>query len=330
MHYANIHGSPVEGSFLGPFSTADLTRLHNCVIGTFSYVQAGELADHISNPGQIWVHSNGKFSFTYNFNRDILDEYIHLKPGGQPSGIFIDFVESRQADFETVFELVQGADRNPVPSGASLSRFAVVRGDNTICENVLVAQRAYLENTHLGKGSNAQENCYIINSHLEGMNVTAHGGKVIHARLGEKVFVGFNSFLRGRPDCELSIGPGCIVMPHTIIDLEEPLEIPAYRLIWGCIKNRRGLDQHSLPFEALAKVKEKVQLGAMHFEGNGLEFVDAFNERIEHILEANGAFFDGNNNRGHAQKAQVISFNTIQPYPEGVMKGLYPTIDICP
>jgi hypothetical protein len=68
----------------------------------------------------------------------------------------------------------------------------------------------------------------------------------------------------------------------------------------------------------------------MRFEGSGSDFVHAFTHRIEHILEANGAYFDGVKNRGHAQKGQNISFNTIQPYPEGVLKGLYPTIDIRP
>ncbi|MGD9133210.1 MAG: transferase, partial [Desulfobacterales bacterium] len=41
--YANIHGSSLEGCFLEPFATADLTRLHACILGTYSYVQAGEL-----------------------------------------------------------------------------------------------------------------------------------------------------------------------------------------------------------------------------------------------------------------------------------------------
>jgi len=34
-HYANIHGSPVDGSFLGPFSTLDLTTTWDCLIGAF-------------------------------------------------------------------------------------------------------------------------------------------------------------------------------------------------------------------------------------------------------------------------------------------------------
>ena len=80
----------------------------------------------------------------------------------------------------------------------------------------------------------------------------------------------------------------------------------------------------------LADTKGKIELGAMRFEGSGAHFVEAFRNRIEHILEANGAYFDGIKNRGHAQTVQNISFNTIQPYPEGVLKGLYPTIDIRP
>lgn len=71
-----------------------------------------------------------------------------------------------------------------------------------------------------------------------------------------------------------------------------------------------------------------MELGAMHFEGLGSVFVEAFQRRIEHILEANGAFFDGTRFRGHAQKGQNISYNIIQPYPMGLQKGLNPTIDI--
>ena len=68
----------------------------------------------------------------------------------------------------------------------------------------------------------------------------------------------------------------------------------------------------------------------MFFEGSGASFVTAFRERIHHILEANGAFYDGIKGKGHAQKNQNISFNIIQPYPEGELKGLFPTIIIRP
>jgi hypothetical protein len=68
----------------------------------------------------------------------------------------------------------------------------------------------------------------------------------------------------------------------------------------------------------------------MFFEGNGAKFVAAFRDRIHHILEANGAFYNGTKDKGHAQKNQNISFNLIQPYPKGGLEGLFPTIIIRP
>jgi carbonic anhydrase/acetyltransferase-like protein (isoleucine patch superfamily) len=330
MHYANIHGSPVEGSFLGAFCTIDLTTVHDCVVGPFAYVQTEELSHELVQAGQILIRADGAFDFSYLFPTEILERYVKIDSGGHPQGVFMDFVEARKRDFEGVFEIVQSKYPIAVPHGASLSRYAVVRGDTEVSENVLVAQRAYLENAWLGKGSNAQENCYIVNSRLEGNNITAHGGKIIHAVLQPKVFVGFNSFLRGTEDCPLKIGKGCIVMPHTIIDLHEPLEIPAGRLVWGYVRNPKDLETHSLDLDKLSKTDGKIELGEMRFEGSGATFVKGFKHRIEHILEANGAYFDGIHFRGHAQKAQNISFNIIQPYPEGALKGLCPTMDIWP
>lgn len=330
LHYANIHGSRMEGGFLGPFATVDLTSVRNCALGAYAYVQTGEVSHQRVENGQIWIRSDNAFNFHYQFNPEELQRYIDFKPGQVPTGLFMDFVEKRKPDFESAFAMVQARHTMPVEAGASLSRYAVVRGQNYIGENVLVAQRAYLHNAWLGKGSNAQENCYIIASHLEGNNITAHGGKVIHARLGEKVFVGFNSFLHGREEAPLVVGEGSIVMPHTIVDLEEPLEIPPRQLIWGLIRNRRDLERHSLSLDKLAQSQGEIELGAMIFTGNGGDFVEAFEHRIEHILEANGAYFDGQKLRGHAQKAQKISFNIVQPYSEGDIKGLYPTMEIRP
>lgn len=330
LHYANIHGSTVEGCYLAPFSSVDLTTLHDCVIGAFAYVQVGELSHHPVEAGKVWVQNGDLFDFSYTFPREFLTNYIDFQPGQVPKGIFIDFIESRKLDFQRVFDDVHVKPPVKVPKGAALSPFAVVKGQTRIRKNCLVAQRAYLENAYLGKGANAQENCYILDSHLEENNVTAHGGKIIQAHLGNKVFVGFNAFLHGRAENPLKIGDGCIVMPHTIIDLEEPLDIPAGHLVWGLIKNHRDLKEHSLPLNALSTVKKRLRRGAMEFQGNGASFVQAFRDRIEHILEANGAFFDGTQNRGHAQKNQDISFNTIQPYSTGILKGLYPTIEIRP
>lgn len=329
-HFANIHGSPVEGCFLGPFSTVDLTTLHDCVIGTFSYLQVGELFHQMIEPGKIWIRSENAFDFSYQFSEEVLDKYIRFETGKSPRGLFMDFIESRKGDFQRIFQVVDLEPYGSVASGAALSRYAVVKGKTRIGENVLVAQRAFLENAWLGKGANAQENCYIIDSRLEGNNVTAHGGKIIHGRLGEKVFVGFNAFLYGKRDCPLTIGKESIVMPHTIIDLDEPLNIPARHLIWGYIRNRRDLETHTLSLKSFSEIQGEFSLGPMHFQGSGLDFVKAFKHRIEHILKSNGAYFDGKKNRGHAQKDQDISFNTIQPYPKGRLKGLYPTIEIRP
>jgi carbonic anhydrase/acetyltransferase-like protein (isoleucine patch superfamily) len=330
MHYANIHGSPIEGSFIGPFSTVDLTTLHDCVIEPYVFLQVEELSHHRVPAGRIWIHAEGSFDFSYLFPAEVLERYIELEPGSLPRGIFMDFVETRKEDFQQVFDLVQSRPPVSVPQGASLSRYAVVKGDTHIGENVLVAQRAFLEDAWLGQGSNAQENCYIIQSRLAGNNVTAHGGKVIHSRLGKKVFVGFNSFLRGTAECPLVIGEESIVMPHTIIDLEEPLEIPAHHCVWGYVRHREDLKQHSISLDDLLRVQGDLKRGAMRLQGSGAHLVHAFQHRIEHILEANGAYFAGGKNRGHAQKVQHIAFNTIQPYPEGTLKGMYPTIDIRP
>jgi hypothetical protein len=119
-------------------------------------------------------------------------------------------------------------------------------------------------------------------------------------------------------------------MPHTIIDIRKPLTVPSGSLVWGLVRNQKELEANSMSLNTFAKINGRKSQGNMLFEGNGNSFVTAFQERIHHILEANGAFYNGNLNRGHAQRNQNISFNTIQPYPEGDKKGLYPTILIQP
>jgi len=329
-HYANIHGSPTDGSFLGPFATVDLTTMNDCVIGAFSYIQAGEI-DHLNiEPGTIWIRSPENFNFLYRYPLEKLRYYIHFSIGQLPQGLFIDFVEDRKQAFQRIFNKVNIGPSVPVPSSASLDRFAVIKPKTHIGENVLVSQRAFLQNSWIGKGANAQENCYIINSHLKGYNVTAHGAKIIEADLGENVFVGFNSFLQGRPDCRLTIGEDSIVMPHTIIDIKEPLTIPAGHMVWGLITSQDELEANSIPLNKLSKINGSLTKGNMLFEGDGNSFKAAFRERIYHILEANGAFYDGSQYEGHAQRNQNISFNMIQPYPEGESEGMYPTIRIQP
>ena len=330
LPYANIHGAPTEGCFLGPFATVDLTTLHNCVIGEYAYVQTGELSNATVPPGLIWVKSGKKFEFRYAHDPEVLARYIRMVPGEEPTGLFMDFVEERQDDFQPCFDQVCMLPAVNVPEWSAVSPYAVVKGDCRIDENVIVCQRAYLENARLGRGANAQEHCFIVDSDLAGLNITAHGGILIHCQMGEKVFVAFNSFLRGREDAPLRVGSGCMFMPHTIIDLEESVDIPDRHVVWGFIRDREDLARHSMPIDELRKVQGEATLGAMTFSGSGEALVSAFEHRIEHILEANGAYYDGSEGIGHAQKNQAMSFNTIQPYAEGPFKGFYPTIEIRP
>ena len=329
-HYANIHGSPTDGSFLGAFATVDLTTVNDCVIGEYSYIQAGEINHLKTDPGTVWVRNPGVFNFLYRYPLKKLTRYLSCVRGRRPQGILMDFAEARNEAFEKVFNLVDAEPRVVIPKTASLDRFAVVDSKTHIGQNVVVAERALLENAWLGKGSNAQEHCYINNARLKGNNVTAHGAKIIEADLGKDVFVGFNSFLRGSPKGRLSIGKESIIMPHTIIDTKKPLKIPAGYLVWGLIANQAELEANSISLKDLTKVKDKLNKGNLHFEGAGSKFVSAFRSRIHHILEANGAFYDGKKNEGHAQRNQNISFNTIQPYPDGELAGLYPSILIQP
>ncbi len=334
LHYANIHGSTSRGCYLEPFSTVDLTAMKDCVVGAFSYIQSGEISRMNIKPGTVWVRKVDQFNFLYQYPVDRLQEYIDFQPGDLPQGILMDFVEKGKEDFQLVFDTVNKEHTVPVPDSASLDRYAVIKPETRICENVLVSQRAYLQNAWLGKGANVQENCFIINSRLERYNVTAHGAKIIEADLGENVFVGFNSFLRGLPNeqsnSRLIIGRGSVIMPHTIIDIRDQMMIPEKHLVWGLIRNEKDLESNSIPIEKFQKIESGFSQGNLFFEGNGADFIRAFQDRIHHILDANGAFFDGEKNAGHAQKNQNMSFNTIQPYSNGDLKGLYPTIIIQP
>ncbi|MCG8683405.1 MAG: transferase, partial [Desulfobacterales bacterium] len=199
-----------------------------------------------------------------------------------------------------------------------------------IGENVLVAQRAFLENAELGDGSNAQENCHIIDSTLAGSCITAHGGKIIHADVGRNTFVGFNSFINGNRGARIEIGAGCIVMPHTIIDSEEPVRIPGGQLVWGLIRSKGDIAEHTISLDSLAEIRESISIGNMSFSGTGSLFIDAFKNRINHILLLNGAFYSNGEKTGHAQHDRDISFNILQPYRTGEQKGLYPSFRIKP
>lgn len=328
--YSNIHGSPVEGCYIAPFATVDMTSLHSCIIGAFSYIQTPDLYYTPIKPGTIWI-KGGNYQFRYTYNREVLDKYIKEIPGERPTGIFMEFMESRKDDFQKIFDSAVDITPIEVPKKSAINRYAYIAGNTHIAENVMASQRSYLENAWMGPGTNAQENSYIINSRLEKNDITAHGAKIINAKLGEKVFVAFNSFLHGKFNKPLSIGAGCMIMPHTIIDLEEAVEIAPNTIVWGYIRNKKELKENSILISELKKINGKVNMGNMEFKGNGASLVNAFEKRIDHILEANGAFFSGDiSSQGHAQAGRDISYSLIQPYLTGYNQGIYPSIDIRP
>jgi len=216
------------------------------------------------------------------------------------------------------------------PASSAVNRYAVIQGNTVIGKNVLVAQRAFLENAVMGDGSNAQENTYIINSTLAGLCITAHGGKIIHADIGRQTFVGFNAFLNGTKEARIDIGDGCVVMPHTIIAPETPVKIPAEHLVWGLIQSQADVKTHTIALDDLADVRDSLTIGKMTFSGKGSVFIETFKKRLENILLLNGALYSNGEKRGHAQDDQHISFNIIQPYRTGSRRGLYPSIRIKP
>ncbi|ADU62108.1 MAG: transferase [Pseudodesulfovibrio sp.] len=328
MHYSNIHGTTTEGVFLGPFATVDFSYMHNCVVGEYAYVQAGDLSRQVIEPGRVWIRYNGLFEFNYIYPEGVLKKYISMDENGSLSGEFFDHVDERKEDFLPIYSSISPEPFEGKGDGAYVSPYAVLKGNCTIGDNALVAQRAHVEDSVFGNGSNAQENCYIMNSVYEGLDITAHGAKVINTRLGNKVFVGFNSFLHGKKPEHITVGRNSIVMPHTIIDSDEPIAIPENSMVWGHVTCQADLATQCMTLDAMSAATD-ITMGNMTFKGDGKAFVDAFRERIEHILEANGAYYNGTENtRGHAQKTQDACFNILQPFQSGPEQGMYPSMTI--
>jgi len=159
-HYSNIHGSTMVGCFLGPFSTVDLMNLHACIVGEFSYIQAGELFHKKIAPGTVWV-KDSNFELKYKFKKEILNNYVGVNESYQPRGIIYDFVKQREKEYERLFDVMTP---KPIetPLSSAVNRYAAIKGKTVIGKNVLVAQRAFLENAKVGDGSNAQENSYVL------------------------------------------------------------------------------------------------------------------------------------------------------------------------
>jgi carbonic anhydrase/acetyltransferase-like protein (isoleucine patch superfamily) len=331
LPWSNIHGALVEGCFIEPFATIDLTTARNCYFGAFSYTQAPDIAHYCAQPGRILVSSPGVYELSYTYRRDDLERYVSWQPGQAPRGLIPDFIKARKKDFIPIYKSVSPRPAVPVPDHSFLSPYAAVTGSSSLSRNVLVARHAVIEDSFLGPGANAQENCFIVGSRLEGNNITAHGGKVVNARLARNTFVGFNSFICGTPSAPLEIGEGAVIMPQTIIDAVGPLEVPAGSLVWGLSRTSEELAANSIPLAELAKASGRIRRGRMEFTGDGGAFTAEFARRIERILEENGAFYDGGTARmGHAQLTKGATYNILQPYPDGVLQGMVPTMLIGP
>jgi hypothetical protein len=131
-HYANIHGSPSDGCYLGPFSTVDLTTMRDCVIGAYSYVQAGEISHLKSIREPSGSASRVISTFMYRYPISQLNNYIYFAGGSPPQGVFMDFVEDRKEAFQRVFNVVN--IENP-RCGSSQCILGPFRGDQTQNQN---------------------------------------------------------------------------------------------------------------------------------------------------------------------------------------------------
>ncbi len=329
LPYSNIHGSPLLGCLLGSFATVDLTVARNCVFGPFSYIQTGELFRETIPAGCVYIQDSD-FMFRYQFDTVALGRYVGLDFTRHPRGEMADFLRHKEPDFAPRFDAPPLCPFNPPHPGSAVSHYAVLKGQVHVDQNVLVTHRAYLENSWLGPGSNAQENCCIVESRLAGRNVNAHGAKLVQTRLGQGAFVGFNAFLKGRPEAPIDVGENSIILPHTIIDADEAIAIPANRLAWGLIRRQSDLAEHSLDMEDLNHMRGELQTGRLRLRGDGASFVNRLRGRVDNILKSNGAYFDGSDHHGHAQRGQDISYNIIQPHAWGEREGLFPTMRILP
>ena len=316
-HYATIHGSTLEGCYIGAFATVDRTSLHACLVGEFSYIQANDLFHKELKRGTVWFE-NEHYSFRYTYPETILDRYISHGNDCQPTGALYEFTEKLNIELEKMPP--QSAD---IPIDTShpyfINHFAVINGETEIGKGVSICQRVFIEKSEIGDNATALENSCIINSKLSNHTIITHGVKVIYTTLGKNVFTGMNSFLNGKEDADISIGDGCIIMPHTIIDPVESIKIPSDQLIWGFISTQEDVATHSVSLKELNQTK-KISMGNMTFEGKGHAFVDALNHRTDLIPQ------DRNDNS--IQDSENTSVFVIQPYGTGPKTGIYPTLKI--
>jgi hypothetical protein len=209
------------GSFLGPFPHRPVH--HTKQLPGYAYVHVCDLQPTIVDPGHIWIRNKSGDEFNYRYDPAVLSRYISINPGERAKGILMDFVESRKRDFERVFGFLYASRPETYSPGSFVSRYAVVKGETSIGENVLVAQRAYLQNAKMGKGANAQENSYVVDSVL---NLRLGGPRPrSSAPLGSNVRGASMRLCAERPEAPLSYARVACVAPHHH-RLVEPVELP--------------------------------------------------------------------------------------------------------
>jgi carbonic anhydrase/acetyltransferase-like protein (isoleucine patch superfamily) len=323
-----IQSAPTIGCLLGPVTTLDHTCARSCIIGSYSYIQAGNITRMHIPPGTVWIRKGQRFNFLYRFPPDRLRRYIWHTPGNAPQGMIPEALwQQRQASSHG---LDRGNDRlgQAMPASSFLDRQATILATSLIMDNVLVCRHAVLSSTSLGRGCTVLENCLLDHVRCGENAIIGQGAKVFDADIDSMVMVGGNTLLRGRAGSRLNIGTDCIIAPHTIIDSDSPLTVPPAHLVWGLSTDQDELASNSLALEELDRVGCALTRERLYFEGDGSALIKHFTDQRHHLLLNTGAFSDGTRHRGQAQDDQHLSRNTVQPFQFGERQGMYPTMTI--
>ena len=267
-----------RGQLSRPFATVDLTAIHGCG-GAFAFVQVGELCTRKSRPDRSGSTSTTLSISSTASRRRSWNATSRWRSAGRRR-LFMDFISARKHDFRKVFDSVN-LSRHSGPESSAASRYAVIKPDSRLGENVLIAQRAYIDNSVLEWCERTGE---LLHHQLVAAGKQCDGARRQADQRAARgpVFVGFNSFVRGLADAPLAIGQGTIVMPHTIIDLQQPLSIPAEHLVWGHISGPDDLQRNSIPLGALERVSGGLTwAGWSSTQRHDLSLIP---KRIDHIL----------------------------------------------
>lgn len=325
-HYTNIHGSTLEGCFLGPLTTVNHTNLYACMIGEYSYLQTDDLFHKKIDPGTVWFKGLD-FEFYFRFREDELRPYIHLDPKDQPCGKIYDHIKKFEKKYNAAHN---DLDKKGLKSADTsvINRYSLIFGDTEIGEKAYVAHKAILVDARVGDRVMAKENTYTVNSVLSSGCTVSHGSIILNSKIGSETIIGFNVFMNGNPDARIKIGKNCIVLPHTIIDPKESaksFQIPDNCLVWGKIRSDSDLLNQSIPLNKISDIHDQIYIGEMIFKGDGNAFIKDLKKRFDQSPRTMKPVFSKNLK---SSKDQSAIFCTLQPYSITNRKGLYPSIKI--